>query len=146
MDRQSAYLRCRQRETTSFPYRYRRRCARLRGHRACRNFRLNARFFEDLLPNLCSLIIARDAIFFVTNKASDIKFGWVDADLLCQESEEITNLLLFEIIAERPVAKHLENRCVARIANILNILQAKTRLRISQTSAILMRLAKQIWQ
>ena len=33
-----------------------------------------AGFAKNLLPKFCSLIISRDAIFFIANKASDIKF------------------------------------------------------------------------
>ena len=45
------------------------------------DFSIDAGFFEDLLPNASSLIIAWDAIFFITNKTSDVNFLWIETDL-----------------------------------------------------------------
>ena len=64
------------------------------------DFGIDASFFENLLPNASSLVVAWDAVFFVTNKASDIDFSRIETDFFGQESEEIANLLLFEIIAK----------------------------------------------
>ena len=110
------------------------------------NFRFDASFFEDLLPNMSSLVIAWDAVFFATDKASDVNLGWVEADLFSQESEEVANLFFFEVISEGPVTKHFEDGSMTRIANIVDILKAKTWLRISKTFAFFMRLTKQKWQ
>ena len=109
------------------------------------NLRLDANLSKNLLPNRSGLVIARDAIFLRTNKTSDVNFAWIQANFFSQESEEVTNLLLFEVIAERPVTKHLKDCRMARIANIVNILQAEAWLRISQASAIFVLLTKKIW-
>ena len=87
------------------------------------NFRLDASFFKDLLPDMRSLIIARDVIFFVADKAGDKNLLWVEADFFGKKFKIIFDLFALEIIAERPVAEHFKNGGVTWVANIFNILK-----------------------
>ena len=101
------------------------------------NLRFDASLSKNFLPNSSSLIVAWNTVLFRTNEAGDIDFAWVETDLFRQEGKEVSNLLLFKIITQRPVAKHFKYSRMTRVANIINILQAKTWLRVSQTGAIL---------
>ena len=47
------------------------------------DFGIYAGFFEDLLPNLGGFGVFWDTVFFITNKASDVNFLWIEADDLC---------------------------------------------------------------
>ena len=89
------------------------------------NFCLYTRFGKDTLPDFGRFGIFWDAVFFVTNKASDVNFVWIETDNFGEKFEESRNLLLLEIIAKRPVTEHFKNRSVAWITHIFNILQTQ---------------------
>ena len=101
---------------------------------------LNTLFLKDFLPNPSSLFVLWNIMSLVTGKTGDVNLFWVETDDFGQELEEILDLLLLKIITKGPVTEHFENGSMARVANILNILEAKTRLRIGQALAVFMRL------
>ena len=41
---------------------------------------IDASFFENFLPDMGSLFVFWDAVFFVANKTGDVDFVWVEAD------------------------------------------------------------------
>jgi len=108
------------------------------------DFRLNAGLLEDFLPDFGGFGVFRDAVFLIADETSDVNPFRVEPDFFGQKLKIILNLFLFEVVAERPVAKHFENRGVARVANVFNILETHGRLAIGQTGALGMRLAKEI--
>ena len=108
------------------------------------NFGVNAGFLKDFLPNLSGFGVFRDAIFLVADEAGDVDFVRVQADFFGEEGEEVFNLLLFEVIAERPVAKHLKHRGVAGVANVVNILETQGGLRVGEAGAFRVGLTEQI--
>ena len=110
------------------------------------NFGVNAGFLKDCLPNLSGLGVFRDAVFLVADEAGDIDFVRIQADFFGEEGEEVFNLLLLEVIAERPVAKHLKHRGVAGVANVVNILETQGGLRVGEAGAFRVGLTEQIRQ
>jgi hypothetical protein len=68
----------------------------------------------------------------------------IKADFFRQELPHPCDLLFLEIIAERPIAEHLEKSRVAIVTHLLDILRAEAFLRIRDAPAERMRLAEKI--
>ena len=64
------------------------------------DFSFHSSFGKDTLPDFSRFGVFRNAIFFVTNKASDVNFMWIETDDFGEEFKESWNLLLLKIIAE----------------------------------------------
>jgi hypothetical protein len=71
-----------------------------------------------------------------TDEARDIQFVRIEPDNIGQEFEHPFELLLLEVIAQAPVAEHLEERRVAVVADFFDILGAQTGLAVDQARAL----------
>src|SRR5690606_1162007 len=76
--------------------------------------------------------------------AGDVNSAHIKPDDVRKELKHPLNLLLFEVITHTPVAKHFKESRVTIIANVINILSAQTGLRIRNTLAVWVWLAKKI--
>ncbi|MNY00582.1 hypothetical protein D3C86_1330820 [compost metagenome] len=81
----------------------------------------------------------------VTDETGDVDLAWIKSDNISEEFKEPTNLLLFKIITHAPVTKHLKEGRMAVIANIFDILSAKTGLAIDESVTFWMLLSKKVW-
>ena len=69
---------------------------------------------------------------------------WIESHLLGQKFPHPSDLLLLEIVPERPVPEHLEKCRVAIVADFFDISRPETFLRIHDAGAERMRFAQEI--
>ena len=78
---------------------------------------------QMLRPDCCSLVVTREAIFLGAFKHRSIEVGGVYLQHIDDVFPGKVNRAFFEVIAERPVAQHLEHRVVVGIvADFLQVI------------------------
>ena len=110
-----------------------------------RHFCINALFCKLFLPQFSRFNIFLNIIFRRANKTRYIQSLRIKTNFLSQKRPHPANLLLLKIVAQAPVSKHLKKRCMAIIANVVDVLRSQTRLRIGNSLTFGMRLTKQVW-
>jgi len=95
-------------------------------------------------PNRSRFFITRNAL--VASEYSHRQLCRIDAQVLgaCQKFVRPADCFFFKIVAERPVAEHLEKSEVTRIAYCVDIAGADALLVVSEALARRVRLAKQV--
>ncbi len=92
----------------------------------------DAALAEHGRPDAGGLVVARDAVGRVADEAGHVDVLGVQAHDVDQEGEELADLLLFEVVAERPVAEHLEEGGVAVVAHVVDVLGPHAGLAVGQ--------------
>ena len=97
-----------------------------------------------LHPVVGGFVVARDIAFAL--KHGERKLVLVETEVLRagQELPAPSDHFLFEIVAQRPVAQHLEERQVGRVAHLVDIARADALLHVGQARAGRMLAAQQI--
>ena len=109
-----------------------------------RHFCIDALFCKLFLPQFSRFNIFLNIIFRRTNKTRYIQSLRIKTNFLSQKRPHPANLLFLKIVAQTPVSKHLKKRCMAIIANVVNVLRSQTRLRIGNSLTFGVRLTKQV--
>ena len=112
-----------------------------------RESRIDALFLKQLLPERDSLVILRDAGRRVAREYRHVEPVRIEPEALLRIREELKyprQLLLLEIVAEGPVAEHLEEGGVTVVAHLLDISGAEGELRIGHAGACRMRLPEKV--
>ena len=88
-----------------------------------------------MFPNGRRFGIARYVVLLVADEGGHIEILRVEADLFGQKFEEPRQLLLLEVITERPIAEHLEKSDVPVVPHFFDIFRAETFLAVDQAIA-----------
>ena len=99
-------------------------------------------FFVKPRPHSCRLGVFWNIVPLITDITGHVYPRHIDPDNLREEFPHPFNLLLFEVVAHAPVAKHLKKGRMTIIANILDILCAQACLAIDDALAIWVWLSK----
>ena len=98
-------------------------------------------FWQELLPDGCSLIVTLQSFLRRTFKDGRIEVGRIDFQDIDDILPRPTDGFLLEIVAKRPVAQHLEHRVVIGVVTYflqVVVLSAHTQtfLRVGHTTAL----------
>ena len=74
-----------------------------------------ARQHADALPDVRRLVVARDAVLLVAFKHGDVQPGFVQLPHLGEQLPRPGDCVLLEVVAEAPVAEHLEEGVVVGV-------------------------------
>ena len=101
---------------------------------------------EQLGPDVRALVVAGDAVFGVPREHRHVDPVRIKSDDLGQEMPEQRDLLGLEVVAQAPVAEHLEKGGVPVVADFLDVLRPKAGLRVGEPVAVRMFGAQQVSQ
>ena len=90
-----------------------------------------------------AFLVAR--AIFVAGKNRHGKFVLVKLELIEQEIVRARNRILFEIVAKRPSAQHLEECAVSGVAHFVYVARTHAYLHVGQTIACRVLFAQKIW-
>ena len=87
-------------------------------------------FNSDLFQKICGFFISRRSGVALENRRTD--FVSVKPENLCENIVRPGGFFFFEIIAERPVAHHLEKREVSGVADALDVNRSHATLNVAE--------------
>ncbi len=99
---------------------------------------------EQFGPDIGALLIARYAVLRVTGEDGHVDPVGIQTDDVDQERPEHRDLLGLEIASQAPVSEHLEERGVAVVADLVDVLGANARLDVGEHGAGGVWLAEQV--
>src|SRR3989344_1351042 len=100
---------------------------------------------KKLFPDSRRFGVARNTVLLVADESRNVKIVGIETYFGGQEFEEPRQLLLFEIITERPITEHLEKGDVPIVPHLLNILGAETFLAVDEAIAQRVLFAQEVW-
>ena len=99
-------------------------------------------FDSEVFEKACGFVVLRRAVVALENGGAD--FVLIQTENLGQNFKRPGGFLLFEIVAETPVAHHLEKGEVRRVAHAVDVHRANATLHVAKPLACRMRFAEKI--
>ena len=91
----------------------------------------------ERLPDRNGLLVRRDvpclALLAFAAEDGDVELLRLEAEMLRQKLKAPADRLLLEVVVQRPVAEHLEERQVRRVADLVNVARSDALLHIGET-------------
>ncbi|KKS53899.1 MAG: hypothetical protein UV20_C0044G0006 [Candidatus Magasanikbacteria bacterium GW2011_GWA2_42_32] len=108
------------------------------------DFCLNSPFGKKFAPYFSGFGVLRHTVLRIADKRRYVQILRVETDFRREKFKEKRQLLLFEIIAERPVAEHFEKCRVTVVADFFDVFRTKTFLTVHQPVPFGVRFAEEV--